>query len=136
MLDSRPNVGAPGRMNLTRSFLDLRFDEKRCIFSHECGHALRGLNGIMAPPTGPMVTFDRRFYRPIGWWREEMHNTGLIPSLLPYATENAYRYETGMNLVLTYNGVGAREYQDMMDFITAGMTMLTLGNMRIRPNNR
>ena len=95
--------GSHSVMVLGSSYYRKNSTKAGAIFAHEVGHTYRGQIGYASRVEGALISVDGSFFRPLGWWREEMQNIGLIPSGHSFATENSFRREVGLPEAISYN---------------------------------
>lgn len=128
------NDGFPSVLNIHEGFYSENLMEMVPDFVHESGHALRAQFGYMTQAVGPLVSFGGDFFRRIGWWQEELENTGIIPTANPWATENAFRVEAGLPYRFNYAGASADVYISARNLITSTLNLNNPGNYIFESN--
>lgn len=116
-LDGNNRAGSPSIIQLGARFHDQTAGNQYVTFAHELGHAYRAQIGHLFPPTGVQLSINNELWRPVGWWVEEMENTGLIESQYRFATENAFRREVGVDEINNYSGMTAEIFNRAGNFI-------------------
>ena len=110
-------AGSPSMIQLGARFHDQTAGNQYVTFAHELGHAYRAQIGHLFPPTGVQLSINNELWRPVGWWVEEIENTGLIESQYRFATENAFRREVGVDEINNYSGMTAEIFNRAGNFI-------------------